>query len=205
MSAFYGKGKTTVLKTARKSSEYAVIFGLLGTAIPPSQELKIGLHKFVCHLYGCKDIHTVNEVRFKIFKDGKCDEELLPPNTDSLDQHIERANYQCYIWRHADLAELNLPSFLQHGWKLDSDDTVLVDWMKLAPAPDSLLEFISCKCRKGCENNRCSCKKATLTCTDLCKCSGCKNVKWAEDEENDLDSYDSEYDISCSDESEEEA
>ncbi len=97
---------------------------------------------------------------------------------------------------------MNLPSFSQYGWSVDSDGNVLCNWMNLPPAPDSVLEFISCKCTKGCQNNRCSCVKATLPCTDLCKCNGCKNTENTNDEAE--DTYDSEGSTSCSDESEDE-
>ena len=117
----------------------------------------------------------VNSVRYEMFKGGKYDEELLPPNQDSLDNHIRRANYQCYIWRHAVQPILRLPDFYDHGWKLDEEGNVTINWMSLAPAPDSVLEFVNCKCKKGCENNRCSCAKAAMKCSDLCKCIGCKN------------------------------
>ena len=110
-----------------------------------------------------------------MFKGCKYDEELLPPNQDSLDNHIRRANYQCYIWRHAVLPILRLPDFCNHGWKLDEEGNVTINWMSFAPAPDSVLEFVNCQCKKGCENNRCSCAKAAMKCSDLCKCIGCKN------------------------------
>ena len=34
--------------------------------------------------------------------------------------------------------------------------------MALPPAPDSNLVLVNCKCAKGCENNRCSCRKSGL-------------------------------------------
>ena len=35
----------------------------------------------------------------------------------------------------------------------------------MKPAPDYLLEFV-----KGCNSNRCGCKRANLQYTELCKC-----------------------------------
>ena len=75
---------------------------------------------------------------------------------------------------------------------------------KVSIGSDSVLEFVSCKCAKGCLNNRCSCVKATLSCTDLCKCNGCKNAVRNTDEAEDTDTYDSEGSSSCSDDSEDE-
>lgn len=204
VSAFHGKGKTSVWKIAKKSEEYAATFRDMGTTISPSTEIQTKLCRFVCHLYGFEDCDEVNDVRYQLFKKGKCDEELLPPNHDSLEQHIKRANYQCYIWRHAEQAQMNLPCFSQYGWRLDNDGNVLCHWMNLPPAPDSVLEFVSCKCTKGCLNNRCSCVKATLPCTDLCKCNGCKNAARTTDEAEDTDNYNSEGSSSSSDDSEDE-
>eukprot|EP00794_Sanderia_malayensis_P020891 gene20891-22942_t len=170
----------------------------------------IGLHaftanlsKFVCHLYGFEDCTDVNDVHYQLFKKGKYDEELLRPKNDSLEPHMKRANYQCYIWRHAEQAQMNLPRFSQYGWGLD-DGNMSCHWRNLPPAPDSILEFISCKCTKGCENNRCSCLKAELPCTDICKCNGCKNNKPIEDKAGDSDAYDIDGSSSSSDDSEDE-
>eukprot|EP00794_Sanderia_malayensis_P020800 gene20800-22840_t len=59
--------------------------------------------------------------------------------------------------------------------EIEIDHFRLPYWMTSPPAPDSVIEFVSCKCKQGCENNRCSWMKSALTCTDLCKCTGCKN------------------------------
>lgn len=205
-SAFYGKGKVTALKVAKMNEEYANLFGNMGRTIAPSPQLKNGLYSFVCHLYGFEKCSDVNSVRYQMFKGGKYDEELLPPNQDSLDQHISRANYQCYIWRHATQPVLNLPNFCDYGWTVDDDGNVSIKWMTLAPAPDSILEFVNCKCKKGCETNRCSCLKAAMKCSDLCKCIGCRNNDGNNEGilDCDPDTYDSQNEYSSSDDSDNE-
>ena len=139
----------------------------------------------------------------KCLKAGKYDKQLLPPNQDSLDQHIRQANYQCHIWRHTAQPVLNLSSFREHGWKVDEDGNVLVNWLTIAPAPESLLKLVNCKCRKGCENNRCSCVKAGLNCSQLCKCLGCKNNN-GDNIECDSDTYDPQDDYGSSNNSDNE-
>jgi hypothetical protein len=69
---------------------------------------------------------------------------------------------------------------------------MLVDWMTIPPVPDSVLEFANCKCKKACQNNRCSCLKAKLMCSDLCKCIGVRNRNGNVDgnDESDSDTYD---------------
>ena len=176
---------------AKAKEDYVQTFNSLGTEITPAADLTKQLHDFVCHLYGFEGHSDINRVRFEMFKSGKFDEELLPPNEDSLDQHISRAHFQCYIWRRSTQPILNLPSFCDHGWKVDTEGNVSIDWMKLPVAPDSILEFINCKCKKGCATRRCSCVKSSMKCSDLCACgTSCEN----KNEECDLsdDCYDDE-------------
>ena len=168
--------KVSVWKIAKAKEEYAQTFSNLGTETIPSVNLTKQLYHFICHLYGFEGYSDINRVHFEMFKSGKFDEDLLPPNEDSLDQHISRANFQCYIWRRSMQAVLNLPSYCNHGWKLDGEGNILVNWMTLPAAPDSILEFINCKCKKGYESRRCSCVKSGLKCSDLCACTtACQN------------------------------
>ena len=172
----------TAFRVAKLKDEYARLFEDLGRELSVSPQLRSRLHSYASHLYGFEECSDVNSVRYKLFKSGKYDENLLPPNQDSLDLHITRANYQCYIWRHAPHPVLDLPSFLQHGWEVDRYGNVCISWMTIGPAPESLLEFVNCKCQKGCENKRCSCVKKDLKCSELCKCTGCKNNEGADSE-----------------------
>lgn len=172
-----------------KNKDHLDSFTSLGSTLiddPPA------FNKFVCELYGHQDSLDVNRVRFEIFKSGKFSEESLPPTEDSLLLHSQRANYQAYIWRHASTALLNLPSATDHGWESTADSGLEIKWLSLPIAPDSILSFITCGCTKGCSTNRCSCKKASLKCTDLCKCKDCENIisntsKGDEEEEEDYD------------------
>ena len=155
------------MRIFKTKEEYVNTFGNLSKETVLSNELKNALSTYVCHLYGFEGCCDVNSVRYKLFKSGKYEEELLPPNQDSLDQHARRANFQCYNWRHALQPILNLPTFYNHGWKMDDQGKVAVEWMTIPAAPDSILEFVHYKCTKGCENRRCSCVKASLKCSDF--------------------------------------
>ena len=81
------------------------------------------------------------------------------------------------MWRNATQPILNLSDFTEHGWDVDENGQVCIKWMNLRLAPDALLELANCKCTKRYENNRCSFRKSGLRCTDVCKCSECKNGK----------------------------
>lgn len=128
------------------------------------------IHISLCHFYGYEEISVVK------FCPIRTVQELFPPNEYSLDQHINRVNYQFYIWQHAVQPVMNLPNFCDHGEWIDEQENVFVKWMTAAPATVSLLEFVNCKCEQGWEKKRCSCVKSSLKCSDVCKCStGCKN------------------------------
>ena len=49
---------------------------------------------------------------------------------------------------------------------------------KLHPiALNSVIELVSCTCKKGCKTGRCSCKAEGLSRTDLCGCfENCENT-----------------------------
>ena len=161
-------------------------FSSLGTSL--TKDLP-SLNHYVCQLYGHKETDDVNRVRFVIFKSGKFSEESLPPTEDSLLLHTRRANYQAYIWRNAVTPILRLPSASDHGWEV-SNDGLEITWTSLPVAPDSLLSFISCGCKSGCSSNRCSCKKASLKCSDLCKCKDCENGNGETSLEDDTEEVD---------------
>ena len=47
--------------------------------------------------------------------------------------------------------------------------------MDKSAAPQELMVLTKCSCKTHCITRRCSCKKATLKCTDACKCTACEN------------------------------
>jgi hypothetical protein len=72
---------------------------------------------------------------------------------------------------------VDYPEMTNHGWLVKKrNGCEKLDWMDLLPAPDGILENVDCACRKGCSTNRCSCFKAGLQCTSMCKCQDCTNA-----------------------------
>ena len=50
------------------------------------------------------------------------------------------------------------------------------DWSDLPPAPEAVMELLSCSCNKECANNRCSCFNGGLTCMNVSNCTDvCEN------------------------------
>ena len=72
---------------------------------------------------------------------------------------------------------------------MDDNGELQVKWLLCSPAMETLLENASCKCKTGCKNRRCVCKKADLTCTELCGCIGCENRPVEQNPEDDDDVY----------------
>ena len=57
-----------------------------------------------------------------------------------------------------------------------------IKWMTGFPAPDVVLELISCKCTRHCRPSDCTCLLNGLKCTTSCRLANCSNM---EDEEDD--------------------
>ena len=67
-----------------------------------------------------------------------------------------------------------MPSPRGNGWTVDGN--MLVHCTDIPAAPHTVLECVSCKCKK-CAGARCSCKVNRLTCTGVCRCDAdfCEN------------------------------
>ena len=188
VSAFKGKGKVKGLKIMLESAEFCSVFEELGMFWTlPSASCKI-LEQFVCVLYGQKDCTEVNEARYLNFRLKCLNDAGLPPNKDCLKHHAMRANYQCGIYRRSLLPMISAPSPDGNGWTVENDD-IIISWMSDPPAPESVLKNVHCSCKKNrCLSRVCSCKSASLPCTDLCGCNDCENNATKNQEESDSDS-----------------
>ncbi|KAG0719028.1 hypothetical protein GWK47_051331 [Chionoecetes opilio] len=128
---------------------------------------------------GTRKIVGANSLRYHMFcaKKGQIESGQLPPCEDSLMQHTLRANYQAAIWRRSleNLPDVPAPS-AGHGWELDDGGSLKIRWMAGLPAPDVVLNLISCTCRRTCRPSDCSCILNGLKCTVVCKLQGCSNM-----------------------------
>jgi hypothetical protein len=128
---------------------------------------------FVCKIYGCSDMTSVNEARAHLFTKGNKPEKL-PPTSDALNKHIQRSHYQALVWRQAAVQYPELPKPETMGWTL-VDGELRPVLMSLPPVPASCME-LSCACSTRCITARCKCRKARMGCTAACKCSDtCRN------------------------------
>ena len=177
VSALCGKGKIKPLHIMRNNLEYIMLFRSLGQSWDISQDVLKGLEKFVCNLIGSK-IGDVNEMRYKMYctKKAELSCDILPPCFSSLKQHILRSNYQTKIWRLPLVSNPEIPSPDVHGWYFDERGELAIRWMDCRPAPDEILELVSCDCKKKCIESSCICIQLGFRCTDACTFTNCSNV-----------------------------
>ena len=92
---------------------------ILGQQPEVDEETAKKCEAFICDLYQSykKSPKTADELRYIIFCEKKRNSEALPPTSDSLRQHNNRANYQTHIWRKSLDALLELPSPEGCGWQ----------------------------------------------------------------------------------------
>ena len=91
--------------------------GLLGSQENLSDDIATQCKAFICDLYARSrmNLHTVDELRYFLFcQNRKQKNELLPPTSDSLLQHLKRVNYQMFVWRKA-LTAIQLPPKVTDG------------------------------------------------------------------------------------------
>ncbi|KAG1670034.1 hypothetical protein GQR58_017158 [Nymphon striatum] len=113
---------------------------------------------FTCSLYCLNtSISDVNKLRYEMFRSRKGDisSGQLPPCKDALKQQTNRANYQAAIWRRSLQNSPEIPSPTNgHGWNV-VEGKLGICWLTGAPAPDVVLELMSCKCPRRCNENLC--------------------------------------------------
>ena len=74
-------------KVARKSENFAEAFATLGEDLNLPDDIATLLEQYVFAVFTGK-IKSISYARYTMFKLGKCTADSLPPNFDSLHQHI---------------------------------------------------------------------------------------------------------------------
>ena len=189
VSAFAGRGKAQALKLVISDKQTRETFIEVGEEWELSPDLLIKLEAVTCKLYASKSTTTtVNDLRYQLFcaKKGEIESHQLPPCRDCLVKHSQRANYQAAIWKRCLLQDPQVPSPVGKGWKIEREEGVeqlVIDWMAGKPAPEAILELLSCNCTKNCSSARCVCVANGMRCTDMCRLQNCDNQPSAEEEE----------------------
>ena len=179
-SALCGVGKKKAFKTLCTSDAYQKSLCALGSSSDMDQGVISGCEAFVCSLYTVnkKAGSRADSVRYWMFCQKGHKNEGLPPTSDSLYQHLARANFQSLVWRRALDSKQDLPSPEGHGWTLSDDGRLQPLLMKKEPAPKGLVEVTACHCQTSCHRSSCSCRTIGLSCTEACTCMAteCHNL-----------------------------
>ena len=183
VSAFAGRGKLRALKLL-KDVHFQEIFCELGQSWELSTDVFKKLQVFTCKLYSASTTtEDINILRHQLFcaQRGALESSQLPPCEDCLITHAMRANYQAGIWRGSLQQHLQVPNPVHHGWARDDDGRLTVKWMQGSPAPDVVLQLLSCNCSRKCKLTECPCLTNGLKCTSMCKLQTCDNQTQEED------------------------
>jgi len=132
-----------------------------------SEELSEKLQEITCYMYLTSTRTTqLNKLRYQIFCARRTEVDLsqLLPCADCSSMHILRTNYQAAIWRRCLEPSLFVPSPTDCGWTTDEDGNLVVEWMRGSPAPDAVLQLLSCKCVRSCKLPVCTCLNNGLKC-----------------------------------------
>ena len=111
---------------------------------------------------------SVNETRRNLFCHKNRAMDKLPPTSNALLQHTRRAVFQAGIWTTRTQTQQVIPSAQDFGWSKVADSWVPV-WITIPEVSRSCSELLKCTCKGDCSN--CTCGKADLDCSPLCKCS----------------------------------
>ena len=123
----------------------------LGDNMPISDQTIDELDAFTCAMYGRSKVTAVDDLRHVRIKElcSKNDTILpsknvdigsLPPCRRSLKHHIERVNYQVYIWKQAHIPNPHIPNPDRHGWSV-ADEKIEPIWFEGDVLPQQLVDI----------------------------------------------------------------
>ena len=119
VSSFYGHGKPSIFDTAMKSEEACKLLQGLGKRLPVTADMQDDMEQFtIRYIYKDKTSKRLAEARAKKWEAMKKKSTLrIPPDSDSHNMKVTRANYQVFILLNFMNPDAP-PSPLQHGWCL---------------------------------------------------------------------------------------
>ena len=175
-SAFFGKGKSTVLKVALENLDVIQSLKKMASASTSAdfEEAISAAQQFVVLLYDQKQkirVDGLNKLRVKMANQSKMSLIKLPPCEASFREHVKRAIWQTKVWTSSHVTHPSIGTPTDHGWRQENDhlSPVLFE----GPMASEALDDLICSC-KGCSvcNTGCSCSQQEIACTELCPCAG---------------------------------
>ena len=178
----WNRESQSALSVLLNSPEFIATFAKVGDRPVFESTLFESVEQFVLKLYGLKGCADVNEGRYVKFTSAKITPppQKLPPTRDALLCHCKRVSFVTSMVKKSFEADFEMPSPNGHGWSIDDNGTLSIVWIILPPAPNGVLQLVSCNCRKSaCQKGNCNCLSYKLSCTDLCGCGDyiCQNRK----------------------------
>lgn len=178
-SALYRQGKKKAFNLLQKNPELQKCVDVFNNPSSSEGAIISNVEVFLLALYGAPGTtKSLNMHRYHCFMKavakGPVHTQLqlasLPPTSATAKEHSLRVYHQVQHWLGNDL----VPT--KWGWKMMNGQLHPILTQK-PPAPDNLLNLISCNCKTGCERG-CGCKKAGIQCSLLCgycRGGGCSN------------------------------
>ena len=154
-ASFYNKGKLRPLSIMMKNDRFQKAIGQLGVNDEVTDEIIDDLDDFVCTLYGFPNIHSVDDVRVRMFEQKYAPNNendplmsisgmhpyLMPPCHNVLLQKIKRANFVAKLWKSANQAVPIQSSPVGSGWLLE-DNVYRIHWYEGDQVPRNLGQLV---------------------------------------------------------------
>ena len=136
------------------------------------------LHGFIYNIYGVKDLEgDLEQLRYLLICERGQTGHKLPPTNDEFALHCLRAHLQACVWKQADLQMMETPDPAKSGWTVDHNGLFIPRYSKSSNAVKVSDLVASCHCTTGCSTQRCSCRRKSKNCSDICSCRGCSNTE----------------------------
>ena len=115
-------------------------------------------------------ISNLAELRWYTFLKHQYQSDNLLPTKMALNQKVLRAYYTALTRKSAHISSPILPGPQEYGWTLNKIANFYHPLMtKNLPVPGTVVELSLCRCKTGCTQRICICKKNNLLCTEIMK------------------------------------
>lgn len=168
VSSFFGHGKRKVFKTIMQSAETFTDMSTIGDTLTLNQPQIQNATKFIGHIYGDKETTSLDLLRCARAQKG-ISVKRLPPTNNSFYQHLLRCVYQVFIWKHATVGNIHMPSPTEFGYYDNNGQMSPIMMTQEAAAPE-LINDIVCDCTDTCQS-QCCCGIHNQPCTSACACT----------------------------------
>ena len=189
-SAIFNKGKKQILNLLATEPELQSAIKIFNKYDSTKDEVREAGEILFLNIYGYKkigkshEIHSLDALRYFLYTkslDNITQKlETLPPTPIAAEYHSYRVFLQIQNWI-IDSSDSRKCRKNPEDWGWKKRNNILEPIRTtLEAAPSSILNLISCGCKasNSCSSNKCSCKRAGIKCSVLCKhCQGsdCEN------------------------------